>query len=420
MTRRLVACLLTLAPALTLSAADWPGFRGPTGQGVADGKDLPLKWSATEGVAWKAAVPGEGWSSPVVVGNRVYLTTATDGGKTGRVLALAADTGKPVWDKEVCKIAVKKAHARNSQATPTPVADADRVYAAFGDGTLVAVKADTGEAAWVNRDFPHYSQHGLGASPVLYKDLVVMPFDGSSAGPDTKVGWQKPWDKAVLVALDKATGKVKWKTARGLSRVAHATPLVVNHGGKDVLVSPAGDVIQGFDAATGTLLWTVKTEGEGLVPSASAADGMAFCTTGFGKPTLVAVKLGGAGDVTATHVAWEDTRRVSAMPSMVAAGGRVYVVTDKGIAACLDAKTGKVVWEERLGGNFSASPVLAGGRLYCLSDVGETYVLKAGDEFEELARNPLGENAQASPAVAGGRLYIRTKGHLWCVGGPGK
>jgi outer membrane protein assembly factor BamB len=420
MTRCLLSSSLALTLALTLSAADWPGFRGPTGQGVAEDKGLPLKWSATEGVAWKAEVPGEGWSSPAVVGNRVFVTTATDGGKTGRVLAFAADTGKPLWDKEVCKITVKMAHKRNSQATPTPAADADRVYAAFGDGTLVAVKADTGETAWVNRDFPHYSQHGLGASPVLYKDLLVMPFDGSSEGPDKGVGWQKPWDKAFLVALDKATGKVKWKTARGLSRVAHATPLVVAHGGKDVLVSPAGDVIQGFDAATGALLWTVKTEGEGLVPSAASADGVAFCTTGFGKPTLKAVKLGGEGDVTATHVAWENTKLVSMLPSMAVAGGRLYVVTDKGIAACLEAKTGKVVWEERLGGTFSASPVLAGDRLYCLSDAGETFVLKAGDEYEQLARNPLGEGAQSSPAASGGRLFIRTKGHLWCVGPPAK
>jgi outer membrane protein assembly factor BamB len=412
------ACLCALlipilAPALP--AADWPGFRGPNRQGVSDEAKLPLKWSASENVAWKVAVPGEGWSSPAVVGGRVYVTTATDGGKSCHVLAFAVDTGKLLWDREVCRQVVKRIQRRNSPATPTPAVDGDRVYVAFNDGTVAAVRADTGEVAWLNRDFPYFSEHGLAASPVPYKDLVLMAFDGSSEGPDRKVGWQTPWDRALLVALDRSTGKVRWKAGRGMSRIAHATPLVVTHGGKDVLVSPAGDVIQGFDPATGERLWTVHTDGEGLVPSPSAADGLAFCTTGFGQPALKAVRLGGHGDVTATHVAWEDTRHVSMLPSMVAAGGRLYVVTDKGIAACLEARTGKEVWKGRLNGSFSASPVLAGGRLYALSDAGETFVLRAGDEYQLLARNPLGEEAQATPAVAGGRLFIRTKGHLWCI-----
>ena len=415
---RFLFAVLSLSLPLPLLAGDWPQFRGPTGQGLGDAADLPLKWSAKDNIAWKAAVPGDGWSSPVVIGERVYLTTATDGGKSCRVLAFAADTGKGLWDKEVVRQVVKRLEGRNSPATPTPACDGDRVYVAFNDGTLAAVRADTGEPAWVNRDFPYYSQHGLGASPVPYKDLVVMAYDGSSEGPDKLLGWQKPWDKALLVAVEKTTGKVRWKALRGPSRIGHATPLVVAHDGKDVLVSPAGDVIQGFDPASGKLLWTVKTNGEGLVPSASAADGLAFSASGFGAPTLRAVKLGGTGDVTPTHVAWRDTKHVSMMPSMAAAGGRLYVVTDKGQATCLDAKTGKVVWEDRLPGSFSASPVLAGGRLYVLSDAGETFVLRAGDEYELLARNPLGESAQVSPAVAGGRMFIRTKGHLWCVGRP--
>lgn len=412
MTRSLLFALALTAPAF---AADWTGFRGSDGRGVSDEKGLPVEWSDKKNVAWKADVPGEGWSSPVVVGNRVYVTTATDERKSGRVLAFAADTGKPLWDKEACRVAVKNAHKRNSQATPTPAADGERVYAAFGDGTVVAVKADSGEVGWANADFPYYSQHGLGASPVLYKGVVIMAFDGSSDGEDKLVGWQKPWDKALLVAFDKTTGKVKWKAGRGKSRIAHATPLVTHHDGKDMLVSPAGDVIQGFDPATGDLLWTVRTEGEGLVPSAAAADGLAFATTGFGKPALKAVTLGGKGDVTATHVAWEEKKLVPMMPSVLAAGRRVYVVTEKGEVGCLEAKTGKAVWQEKLSGTFSASPVLADGKLYVTSDKGETFVLKAGDEFEQLARNPLGEETQCSPAVSGGRLFLRTKSHLWCI-----
>jgi outer membrane protein assembly factor BamB len=415
MARDILAALLTVMLTATLPAADWPGFRGPGGRGVSDETGLPLKWSATENVAWKVAVPGEGWSSPVFVAGRVYLTTATDGGKSCHLLAFAADTGKQLWDREVFRQQVKRIQRRNSPATPTPAADGERVYVAFHDGTLAAVRADTGETIWLNRDFPYFSEHGLAASPVLCKDLVIMAFDGSSEGPDKTVGWQTPWDRALLVALDKSTGKLRWKAGRGMSRIAHATPLVVTHGGKDVLVSPAGDVIQGFDPPTGERLWTVHTEGEGLVPSPSAAEGLVFCTTGFGKPALKAVRLGGRGDVTATHVAWEDARNVSMVPSMVVASNRLYVVTDKGFAACLEARTGRLVWRERLQGSFSASPVLADGRLYVLSESGETFVLRAADEFRLLARNPLGEEAQASPAVVGGRLFLRTKGHLWCI-----
>ena len=364
-------------------------------------------------------IDGAGWSSPVVGGGRVFVTTAADGGKSCRVLAFDALTGKPGFDVEVHRQELKRLESRNSPATPTPVVMGGRVFAAFNDGTLVGVDAATGAVQWVNRDFPYYSQHGLGSSPVAYRDLVVMAYDGSSEGPDKLVGWQKPWDKAVLVAFEQATGKVRWKASRGQSRVGHATPVVVSHDGRDVLVSPAGDVVQGFDPATGVMHWTVKAPGEGLVPSVSSAGGLAFSASGFGEPTLRAIRLGGSGDTTATHVAWKDRRRVSMMPSMIAdpgEGGRLYVVTDKGDASCLDAATGKVVWEERLGASFSASPVLAGGHLYCLSDAGETFVLRAGDRYELVARNPLGESAQASLAVAGGLLYVRTKSTLWCVG----
>lgn len=391
-------------------AADWPGFRGPTGQGVSD-ESAPLKWSDKEGIAWSVEVPGAGWSSPVVANGKVFVTTATDGGKTCRVLAFDAKTGKPLWDTPVHEQPAKRMEARNSPATPTPVADADRVYAAFNDGTIAAVNTSDGKVAWANKDYPYYSQHGLGNSPVRYADLLVMTYDGSSDGPDKKVGWQMPWENAAIVALDAATGKQRWKASRGKSRIAHATPLVVTHDKKDVLVSPAGDVVQGFDPKTGERLWSVPAEGEGLVPSPSAGDGLAFVTPGFGKPALRAVKLDGGHEV-----AWQSTKYVSKMPSMVYHAGRLFVVTDKGLAAYLDAKTGKAVWEEKLPAAFSASPVLAGGHLYALADTGETFVLKAADTYELVARNKLGEPAQATPAVADGRLFIRTKTKLWCVG----
>jgi outer membrane protein assembly factor BamB len=414
--KRAIALVFSVFIAAPLLAGDWPGFRGPGGLGVSDEKGLPTTWSATENVAWKVPIPGAGWSSPTVVGHRVFVATATDGGKVGRILAFAADTGKPLWESEPFPIVVKMAHQRNSQATATPVADRDRVYTVFGDGTFVAIDAATGKTAWTNREFPYYSQHGLGASPVLYQNLIIMPFDGSSDGPDKLVGWQKSWDKARIVAIDKSSGHVKWTASRGQSRIAHATPVVTSFNGKDIFICPAGDVVQGFDAATGALLWTVRTEGEGLVPSAGITDGLTFATTGFGNPFVKAIKLGGRDDVTKTHVAWQSNKNVPSLSSLLAANGRLYVATDKGQALCLKASDGKVLWQERLGNAFSASPILADGHVYFLADDGETHVVKAADEFEAVAHNALGEPTQCTPAISGGRIFLRTKGHLWCIG----
>jgi outer membrane protein assembly factor BamB len=412
MKRILIATSLVLVLALSARAENWPVFRGPTGQGLSSEKGLPLTWGPGRNVAWKADVPGAGWSSPIVWGNSVFVTTATEGGTSCHVLALARDDGRLLWDVEVFRQERTNKQDKNSYATPTPVTDGERVYAVFSEGGIAAVTVG-GKPAWVNREVKHYSQHGLGASPVLYRDLLIMPFDGSSEGPDKALGWQKPWDRSFLLALDRRTGKERWRARRGLSRIAHTTPVVVHVGGRDELVSSAGDVIQGFDPGTGKRLWSVPATGEGVVPSPVFGDGLVFAASGFGNPTLRAVRVDGEGG---PRVVWASKRNVPMIPSPLCAGGYLYTVTEKGVASCLEAATGKVKWSERLGGSFSASPVYAGGHVYFLSESAETTVVKTGPRCEVVARNALNEPCQASPAVSHGHLFLRTRDHLYCIG----
>jgi outer membrane protein assembly factor BamB len=259
----------------------------------------------------------------------------------------------------------------------------------------------------------------MGASPLLHNDLLIMPFDWSNPGDDKILGWQKPWDKSFVLALDKSTGKVKWKGIRGMSRIAHVTPQVAEVDGKPQLISGAGDVIQGFDLKTGDLIWTVRSQGEGVAPSVVVGGGMAFTSSGFEKSTIRAVKLGGAkGDATNTHIAWEQTRAVPTIPSFLYHDGSLFTIKENGIALCIDAKTGEIVWQERIEGDFAASPVLIEGMLYIVSKEGECVIVKAARKFEEVGRNHLHETVQASPAVSKGQIFIRTDKHLYCIGSP--
>ena len=250
----------------------------------------------------------------------------------------------------------------------------------------------------------------------MYKDLLIVPFDGSSSGPDKKVGWQKPWDQAVILALDKNTGKVRWRGRRGLSCIAHITPQVLSENGRDQLVSSAGNVVQGFNLKTGERIWTVSSPGEGVVPSIVIGDGLIFTTSGFGDSTIRTVRTGGKGDVTKTHIAWESTDDVSKIPSMLYVSPFLFLVTETGVAKCLRAETGEEIWRERLGGRYSASPIWAEGRIYFLSEKGKTTVVQAGGEFKVLAENELKEKCGASPAVSQKHIFIRSENNIYCIG----
>ncbi len=411
-THLLTAAFLAADPCA--AAADpWPAFRGPTGQGFSKEIRLPVSWTATRDVLWKAPVAGESWSSPVVWGGRVFVTTARDDGRACHVLALDRRTGAVLWDTLVFTQSLKRKEGRNSYATPTPVTDGARVYAGFGDGSFAAVDVVNGKVVWTNRDYPFYSQHGLGTSLLPYRDLIIMARDGSGEGDDKGAGWQTPWDQSYIIALDTRTGRQRWKATRGLSRIAHATPIVARIGMRDVLVSPAGDVVQGFDPATGARLWSVPSSGEGVVPSPVVAGGLVVATSGFGAPTVRAVRPGATA-----AVAWEQTKGVPMLASLAAADGVVYAINEAGILSALDQATGAQLWQQRLEGTFSASPVVADGKLYLLSDSCETFVVATGASYALLARNPLEGRCQASMAVSGGVLFIRSDAAVYAIGQP--
>ena len=392
------------------SSPDWPEFRGPSGQGLAPQGAVPLTWSATDGVVWKTEIPGEGWSSPIVWGDRVFVTTAGDAGRTCRILALDRRTGQMLWDRAVFTQELKRKETRNSYATPTPATDGRRVYAAFADGSFAAVTTD-GEPVWTNRSLPFYGQHGLGVSLRLHRGLLITARDGSSEGEDKTVGWQKPWDQSFLVALHADTGAVAWRTGRGLSRIGHATPLVSGGDDATLLVSSAGDVVQGYDLRDGARVWSVPSPGEGVVPSPVEAAGLFVTTSGFGQPTIRAVRPGPS-----PAIAWEQSKGVPMQASPIFVAPYLYTVTDAGIMSALDAANGTLVWQERVGGAFSASPVFAGGRLHFLNEECETIVIETGGQYKEVARNRLTGRCQASMAVSRGQFFIRTDTALYAIG----
>ena len=426
--RRLMRTLLILALAFFAvfsRAENWPQFRGPTGQGVSSETGLPLHWGAESNVVWKTAMTGEGWSSPIVWRDRVFLTTAKESGTKCHVVCVDRKSGKVLWDKEVFEQVPLRKEGKNSYATPTPVTDGERVYAVFGDGSVAALGFE-GDVLWTNRDVKFYSRHGLGASPIVYEGLLIMPYDGSNRigapgqwpnnSPEEKLGWQIPWDKGFVAALDVKTGKRAWTGKRGTSRIAHASPVVLKEKGRTEIVSIAGDAIQGFNPKNGELIWTAYAQGEGLVPSPVIGDGMIFTSSGFEKTTLRGVRTGGKGDVTGTHIAWEQRKGVPTQPSLIYHKGHVYGITDGGIASCFKGDTGTIVWQERIGGNHSASPVLADGKIYFLSEAGETTVIAAAPSFQIVAKSALGEKCQASIAISQGNLFIRSEKNLYRIG----
>lgn len=412
--------LLTLGLTTTVSLAEnWPQFRGPDGQGHSKETSVPTVWSSTNNLAWRTDIPGESWSSPIVYGNRVFVTTTSDNGESCRVVGLDRKSGRILWNTEVFRQVPRRKETRNSYATPTPATDGKHVYACFGDGSFAAVNFE-GKAVWINREHPFYSQHGLGTALLLHEGLLIMSRDASSEGPDKKVGWQIPWENSYVVALDTRTGKDRWRTGRGRSRISHGTPVLwVDPKGRLQVVTEAGDVLQGFDFKSGSLLWTSDVPGEGKVPSVVISKDLAFCSGGWGgREGIKAFRLGGEGQLRQSNLVWEQKRGEPKVPSLIYLDGHLYAMTDTGVATCYEAASGTIVWQERVGGNFSASPVSANGRIYFVGDNGQTTVLEASKTFRVVARNPIGdgEEVQASPAISHGLFLLRTRKSLWAFG----
>lgn len=410
---RLVPILLTLALlALWLSAADagdnWPDFRGPTMDGHSDATGLPLTWSETENVRWKTALPGVGHSTPVIWGQQIWLTTATRDGKMMYALCIDRESGEVTTRIKLLDVAAPQPiNAANSYASPSPVIEEGRVYLHFGTYGTAAIDTESGSVLWKRTDLNLDHKEGPGSSPVLWNDLLILACDGM--------------DVQYVVALDKLTGKTQWKKERSVNfadvnpdfRKAYSTPLIANVAGKPVLISTAAQSAYGYDPASGEELWRMPHTGFSNISRPVIGQGMMFLNTGYMKPQLVAVKLGVSGLVDDSQALWRQATAIPNKPSVVLVGDLIFMVTDGGVATCLEAASGTPVWTKRLGGNFSASPIDAAGRIYFCDQDGKTTVIAPSREYKELAVNQLDAGCTASPAVAGQALYLRTKTCLY-------
>jgi outer membrane protein assembly factor BamB len=406
----LLASLLFIALTSPVRAENWPEFRGPTGQGHYAGKTLPLEWGPDKNVVWKEKIPGRGWSSPIVFEGRVYLTTAIPvseekkGDQSLCALCLDAATGKLLWQTPVFLQKGSTApniHGKNSHASPTAIIDGKRLYVHFGHQGTAALDFQ-GKILWRNTELKYAPVHGNGGSLILADGKLVFSIDGS--------------DKQMLVALDPETGKVLWQTDRKSSAVkkfSFSTPLYIADGGRKQIISPASDMVAAYDPADGKELWRVKYTGYSVIPRPVYGHGLVFLSTSYDVPALFAIRVDGTGVVTDSHVAWTFKKGAPHAPSALLVGDELYVVSDKGTASCLDARTGKVHWQARVGEQFSASPLYADGRIYFQSEDGVTTVVRAGTKFEQLAQSQLGEKTLASYAVADGAIYLRTEKHLY-------
>ncbi len=406
--------LAALALALGSSsgaAEDWPEFRGPTGQGISTATNVPIHWNTTSNIAWQVAMPGEGWSSPVLAEGKIYLTTAvTDATSTSlRALCLDAKEGRLHWNVEVLKPepgATQAMHKKNSLASPTPIVRDGRVYVHFGHMGTAALDL-TGKILWQQTTLKYPPMHGNGGSPALAGNTLVFSCDGAS--------------DPFVAALEATTGRLLWKTPRNTpakNQFSFSTPLVITVAGAPQAIIPGSGLVGGYDLSDGRELWRARYgEGYSVITQPVFAHGLLFVTSSYNRSVLYAIKPAGAkGDVTDTHLAWSHAKGIPNTASPLVVGDELYCVSDSGIATCFDARTGAVHWSERLGGGFSASPVFAEGRVYFQNEEGVGTVLKAGKLFEVLAKNDLGERTLASPAVTDNTLFLRSKSHLWRIG----
>ena len=388
-------------------AAEWPEFRGPTGQGQATETGLPVHWSESINVVWKTPVEGLGWSSPVIRGENIWMTTATDEGRSLRAVSFDKSSGRLLRDIEIFRQDEPgKAHQKNSHATPTPILEGDRVYVHFGTQGTAALSNSTGEVIWRNEELRYAPGHGQGGSPALSGNLLVISCDGT--------------DRQFVVALDKNTGKIRWRTDRRDARMAFSTPLIIRAEGRDQVVSVGADVTAGYDLETGEELWYIRYEGFSNVPRPVYGHGLVYIASGFYKPVLFAVRPTGRGDVTRSHVVWSSSRGVPLTSSPLLVGDQIYFVSDQGIASCLDAKSGEIHWRSRLKGNYSASPLLADGRIYFQNEEGLTTVIEPGLRFKKLAENQVDGRTFATIAPSDEALFLRTDSRLYRIEERGK
>ena len=398
---------LILALAVPARAENWPGWRGPHGDGTSTEKNVPTRWSATNNIVWQTSLPGAGHASPIVWGNRIFTVTAVPETEGRDLLCLDRESGKILWQQTVIKSPLEKKHQLNSHASSTPATDGKLIYVAFLDvqEMVVAAYDFNGQQKWLARPGTFKSMHGFCSSPVLYQDKVIVngDHDGDS----------------YIVALDAATGKTVWKTPRENHTRSYCVPLIRQLSGRTQMVLSGDKSVASYNPDDGKLHWIIHGPTEQFVASLVYnfnAD-LLFMTGGFPEHHLLAIRHNGSGDVTDTAIAWHNTKAscVSYVPSPISEGDYFLVVSDSGYANCFVAATGKLLWQEKLG-EHHATPVSAKELVYFLNDNGVMNVVWPGEEFVRVARNELGEACFASPAISEGRLYIRGEKHLFCIG----
>lgn len=390
--------------------SNWPEFRGPHGNGHANGTGYATKWSEQEHVTWKVPIAGRAWSSPVIRGDQIWMTDATEDGTKLSAICLDKTTGKVIHDLPIFDVAKPQfCHKFNSYASPTPIIEEGRIYLSWGSSGIACLDPTSARIVWTRRDLECDHFRGPGASPILFENLLIQHYDG--------------FDFQYVIALDKTTGATVWRTDRpkdfrttdGDIKKAYATPIVVDVAGRPVLVSPASKGTFAYDARTGEEVWRITYESFSTSSRPVFGHGHVYLSTGFGKADLVAVRPDGQGDVTASHISWVEKKQMPSKPSPLLVDDLIYTIGDQGVATCLEAITGKTVWMERIGGNYSAAPLFAGGHVYFFSEDGKTTVFKPGRTFERVSENQLDDGFMASPAASDGALFLRTRKNLYRI-----
>lgn len=412
-------CVAILVLPNFAAGEDWPAWRGPRGDGTSTETNVPTKWTATENVAWKVSIPGIGHSSPIVLGDKIFVTTCLVDDGTGtkptarQLLCLNRTDGKLLWSQTVCSSPLEKKHTLNSFASGTPVTDGTHVFVTFfesdsddekkNSGKMVVAAYDlNGKQLWIVRPGRFSSTHGYCSSPVLFEDLVIV--NGDHDGD------------AYLVGLKKSDGSMVWKTPRENKTRSYCTPIIRDFGGPPQLILSGSKSVCSYDPRTGARIWNIDGPTEQYVASMVDDGKLLFMTAGFPDRHILAIKPDGHGNVTESAIVWRTKEYCSYVPSPIICGEYFLVVNDKGIASCFKSATGERMWYERIGPGYSASLITAGGLVYFTSDRGTTTVVKPGPTYEAISENPLDEDCFSSAAVSGGKLYFRTLGHLVCIG----
>jgi outer membrane protein assembly factor BamB len=398
----LVVLIASVSP---LVAENWPQWRGPRLDGTSTEKNVPIHWSATSNVVWKTELPGLGHASPIVYGGKVFAVSAVPETEQRVLRCLDRNTGKVAWQKAVLKSPLEKKHSLNSHASSTPACDGERVFVSFLDKTemLVAAYDLDGQQRWMKRPGKFSSMHGFCSSPILFQDKVIVNGDHDGDG--------------YLVALDRESGKERWRIERPNKTRSYTVPLIRDIAGRTQMVLTGSKCTTSYDPNDGKLLWIIDGPTEQFVasPVYSEKTGLVYITGGFPDHHILAIKPDGSGNVTSTKIVWRTNKGVAYVPSPIIEGDNFLVVSDAGVAHCFNAASGQIVWQERLG-EHHASLVSANGLVYFLNDNGVMNVVRPGPRFERVANNPIGEKTFASPAISDGRLFIRGEKHLFCIG----